>query len=262
MKSYKNLTLSLTEILPIEQFYFADFLNLEQLANPSRFRVLDWGCGRGITVASLLKFGFDAYGVEIDPVVLKQSQTLFDDFAWNHPDRMKLIGQKNKTEFPSDYFDLIISDQVFEHVENIEDLAKEMHRISKPGATLIHRWPAKYSILEPHLRMPFVHWLPKNRIRKGFIFANLLFGNNPGWNQSASLRAQTNLYYRYLVDKTYYRKLDDYSKLFSEKFDLEFEGNLKTNSKVLGFLAYRLNCRDFLGKQISEVTLTLSKKAE
>jgi len=260
MNSYKNSPLSLREIVPLEHFYFANHLNPEHFDNPSSFKVLDWGCGRGITVVSLLKQGFDAYGVEIDPMVLKQSQKLFDDLGWNHQDRMQLIGQKNQTKFPPDYFDLIISDQVFEHVENIEELAEEMFRISKPGATLIHRWPAKYSLLEPHLRMPFVHWLPKNKIRKGLIFANLLLDNNPGWDLSVSLNAQTNLYYKYLVDKTYYRKLDYYSKLFSEKFDLEIRGNLKTKSKVLDFLAYRLKCRESLGKNISVVILTLTKK--
>ncbi len=33
---------------------------------PSQIRVLDLGCGRGATVLSLLRQGFDAYGVEVD----------------------------------------------------------------------------------------------------------------------------------------------------------------------------------------------------
>jgi 2-polyprenyl-3-methyl-5-hydroxy-6-metoxy-1,4-benzoquinol methylase len=34
-------------------------------------RVLDWGCGRGTTVAKLVEMGFDAYGVDIDPEPIK-----------------------------------------------------------------------------------------------------------------------------------------------------------------------------------------------
>lgn len=39
--------------------------------------VLDWGCGRGRFVGFLLSEGFNAYGVDIDPLVVSQAQGLF-----------------------------------------------------------------------------------------------------------------------------------------------------------------------------------------
>jgi SAM-dependent methyltransferase len=51
-------------------------------------------------------------------------------------------GDLRKIEFPDNYFDLIISSAVFEHVHNFGIALGEMHRILKPGGSL-------YSIFGP-----------------------------------------------------------------------------------------------------------------
>ena len=40
--------------------------------------------------------------------------------------------------------------------------------IAAPSAAL-HVFPSQYHVVEQHLRMPFVHWLPKNILRKAAI---------------------------------------------------------------------------------------------
>lgn len=76
-----------------------------------------------------------------------------------------------------------------------------------PEGMGLHFFPAKWRVVEPHLFVPFVHWLPKNRIRRVYLRAMLkriplwegLEGKTPG--------ERTQVYYDYSVQKTYYRSL-------------------------------------------------------
>jgi hypothetical protein len=65
-------------------------------------------------------------------------------------------------------------------------------------------------VTECHLRMPLVHWLPKNRTWKMliFLFTFLSFKPlNPVWPEveGKTLREEAEVYYHYLNNKTFYR---------------------------------------------------------
>ncbi len=135
----------------------------------STLRVLDVGCGRGDTVAWLLAEGFDAYGVELRESYILNGR----DFLG--PDRLALI-ENGTYPYPDDYFDIIISDQVFEHVSDLDELAKEVARVTKPGGVGLHIFPAKWTFVEPHLHSPIVHWFPKGPIRRAAIDVALRAG--------------------------------------------------------------------------------------
>jgi hypothetical protein len=49
-------------------------------------------------------------------------------------------------------------------------LAAELGRIIAAGGGGMHVFPAKWSIVEPHLHVPIVHWLPKNRLRYWYLW--------------------------------------------------------------------------------------------
>ena len=119
--------------------------------NPEDVKILDWGCGRGREVKYYYDLGFNICGADIDPEALENG--LIND-------RVFQIDENNNTTFDNNYFDIIYSNQVFEHVNEIESVAKEMHRILKPGGFGIHVFPAKFYPNEGHLHMPFVHFLP------------------------------------------------------------------------------------------------------
>ena len=195
-------------------------------------RVLDWGCGRGRSVAKLCELGFDAYGVEIDSLPLKNGYELFSNNGWEPERRLALLDSGCRTPFEDRFFHFVFSDQVLEHVQAIDDVCRELERITTPGGIGLHRYPARYTILEGHLYMPFVHWLPKTRLRYLLILLSCALGVHPGWEgmRSMGLFQRAGAYYEYSVLKTYYRSSPRVRRRFeSAGFAVEFVATKSVN---------------------------------
>ena len=105
---------------------------LEQITDRD-FTVLDWGSGRGSDVIHLRKKGINAYGAEISTETIDRGKHLFDELALDHASLVKVIRPDNSTDYPSSFFNALISYQVLEHVEDLASAAREMYRIMKPG---------------------------------------------------------------------------------------------------------------------------------
>lgn len=114
--------------------------------------ILDFGCGEGQRVYQLHGLGFShSFGFNKghymggeNPIQLKQEQ----DRQWFR------FSDDGIIPFPENTFDLIISDQVFEHVIEQEQAFREIHRVLKPGGVSIHVIPAKWQLIEPHIYVP------------------------------------------------------------------------------------------------------------
>jgi SAM-dependent methyltransferase len=144
-----------------------------------QLRVLDWGCGRGRTVSKLLEMGIDAYRVDIDPGPIENGYSVLKGRGEEPEKRLICIDTDCRTPFADGLFHVIISDQVFEHVHDLEALAAELARIASISSVGLHNFPAKWRVTEPHLFIPFVHWLPKNWIR--YWYPRLQLNRIPVW---------------------------------------------------------------------------------
>lgn len=192
------------------------YLKKNSHLQPHDLNILDWGCGRGRAVLSLLEKGFSAYGVDIDEQVIKNGALLFHQYGYDAPAHLKPLSKLD--EFPDDFFHFILSEQVFEHVENIEQVLQMQVRVLAPGGIGCHVLPSAKMIRESHLNMPFVHWLPKNLSRKFWISCMLLLSKKPEtqWpeTEGTSFQEEVNVYYNYLNKRTYYRDNRTLKKLF------------------------------------------------
>jgi 2-polyprenyl-3-methyl-5-hydroxy-6-metoxy-1,4-benzoquinol methylase len=95
-------------------------------------RMLDIGAGRGATPHMQYKgMVAELVGVDVDPVVLTNTQV---DRAVHTPDGLL-------TALESDYFDVVISKDVLEHVEHPDVLFAEIARVLKPGGLLLAKTP-------------------------------------------------------------------------------------------------------------------------
>jgi len=180
-----------------------------------RIRVLDWGCGRGRMVLSLRERGFDAYGVDLDPLAVKNGTELFRTFG--HPsENLSVVNVEGRTGFSDDYFDFVLSNQVLEHVRDLPATVSELARVTRPGGSGLHVFPPRWHVREAHLGMPCVHWLPKNEARRRAIHLFATLGIESPWEGMAgvSLADRVDTYYRYSVDKTYYRSNPSIAQLF------------------------------------------------
>lgn len=131
---------------------------------PKEGRILDYGCGKGGTVEEGVKRNLDIFGVEAfshgSGTTIKeelQDKNLLDQ-------RVKeLVGCH--IPFPDHHFDLVISNQVFEHVVELDEVLKEIDRVLKPGGKVLCLFPSKEVIREGHCGILFAHWLPKSKMR-------------------------------------------------------------------------------------------------
>lgn len=102
-------------------------------------RVLDCGCGQGDYVLALRTAGADAWGMEFSlPKLLAARPDVFGRL-W--------AGDLHNIGIPKSTMDVALANEVLEHVADDRRVLVEIHRVLKPGGTLI--------IFSPNRRYPF-----------------------------------------------------------------------------------------------------------
>jgi SAM-dependent methyltransferase len=176
---------------------------------PGRLRILDVGCGRGDTVAWLCAQGWDAHGIDVSADYLARGQGYLRDALGADPARLQLINADFSYPFKDAAFDIVLSDQVIEHVGDLDQFAAEVARVSAPGAVGMHIFPAKWRPVETHLLMPFAHWLPKGALRRGAVSGLLRAGVGAKYFQNLPHSDRAAIYNAFSEDETFYRSLRD-----------------------------------------------------
>lgn len=141
-------------------------------------RVLDAGCGDGLLLDYLARnlakiypgVTIEFYGFDVSDHGVQAPGYFQDTVAMlsrNHPhtpwsERLALISESDAWPWPPDQFDLIISNQVMEHVRNHRVFFSEIFRTLRPDGFSVHVFPLRHVLVEPHLRLPLVHWI-RNR---------------------------------------------------------------------------------------------------
>lgn len=121
-------------------------------------RVLENGCGVGMYVEHLFPFGGTVVGLEYD----------FERAAEAGKNSAHILNAAGESiPFPSSTFDLILSHEVIEHVQDDRAAISEMVRVLKPGGRIV--------IFAPNRGYPFethgMYWKGK------YSFGNKLFVN-------------------------------------------------------------------------------------
>jgi 2-polyprenyl-3-methyl-5-hydroxy-6-metoxy-1,4-benzoquinol methylase len=117
---------------------------------------LDIGCGSGGIAAAIAPSVKSITGV--DP----ESWVRWKDFRKSHKN-LKFVNQpvENLTIDDSS-MDVIICNQVYEHVPDPQFLIREIYRILKPGGYCYFAGPNLLFPIEPHVFWPLIHWLPRS----------------------------------------------------------------------------------------------------
>ena len=194
----------------------SDYAKEKSLEKKS-IRILDWGHGRGRTVYLLRESGYNAYGIEIDPVPYNNGLPYFVGKGHKPEEFLFLVSEGCITQFPDNYFDIVISEQVLEHVRDLDACMAEISRITKTGGIHSHQFPAKWHFTEQHLFMSMIHWLPKNYLQFLLIHLNVMLKNYPEWPsipKSLKAKQKAKYYYNYSVEKTFYRSTKQLKSIF------------------------------------------------
>ena len=152
----------------INHQYVLDFCEQRRKSVPQgSFAALDYGCGKGETVIAGRERGLEIYGAEafyegsnIYPEI--EASGLFGTIIRRVKD--------GRLDFPENYFDVVVSNQVFEHVSDLDAVLNEIKRVLKPGGVTLDLFPSRDVWREGHCGIPFVHWFPKtSRLRRPYM---------------------------------------------------------------------------------------------
>lgn len=170
--------------------------------------MLDVGCGRGDTVAWLLEHGWDAYGIDVSCAYLKRGQRYLDETGAD-PSRLRSLGEDLIYPFSDAYFDIVLSDQVVEHVSNLDAFAQEVARVTVHDGMGLHIFPAKWRPIEVHMMTPFAHWLPHGAARRLAVSSALRLRLAAPYFGELPLRDRVDIFARFSENETFYRSLSE-----------------------------------------------------
>lgn len=118
---------------------------------------LDVGCGSGGVAATLAAHVKQVVGV--DP----ESWERWHSFDAVHSNLLFYSGSYRDLAglFSGESIDVVVCNQVYEHVDDPLALLRALHQVMKPGGVCYFAGPNLLWPIEPHVSWPFVHWLPR-----------------------------------------------------------------------------------------------------
>lgn len=185
--------------------------------NSGPFRVLDYGCGQGTVVNMLRNQGVDCYGCDAFVQIGKAPRDYLLNKGWFGSAILDM--PDGKIPFAAESFDMVVNNQVMEHVENMELTLAELHRVLKPAGVLLSVFPDKSVWREGHCGVAFLHWFPKHSISR-FYYAAFWRALGFGYHKEklGSIGAWARNRCQYLDEQTFYRTLPEIHRLFGKYF--------------------------------------------
>jgi SAM-dependent methyltransferase len=112
-------------------------------------KILDFGCGSGLLVSELERYGHDVYGCD-----------LFRSATFSPDGRLrKILDSPYRLPFDDNEFDVVTSTSVLEHAKNQDEYMSEIRRVLKTGGVAMHLFPSKWYLpTEPHMYVPLANF--------------------------------------------------------------------------------------------------------
>jgi SAM-dependent methyltransferase len=182
-------------------------------------RVLDFGCGAGNLVAAGRACGIEMCGADI---YYGGSQTRADAQASGLLGTAIIEVSGGRIGFPDRYFDLVVNNQVLEHVEDLKAVLVEIHRILKPGGQVLSIFPSRDVFREGHIGIPFSHWFRRGSRRRFYYTWALRWMGLGTWKEQAPTARQWAVTKLEWIDRyTHYRSRREIFETFNRYFRSE-----------------------------------------
>lgn len=124
--------------------------------DPSQLRVLDVGCGYGMTSRALAKRCASVVGIEPDEAILDAARSFAPIPANLQLEKADVLTWR----CDDSEFDLIFLDNVYEHIADHRGTVAAVSRLLKPGGVFLILVPNRLWPIEAHYRLPFLSYLP------------------------------------------------------------------------------------------------------
>lgn len=112
-------------------------------------RVLDYGCGTGAFLAAMRDAGWEALGLEPDPVARENAMRLHG---------LRVSSPEALAELPDGHFDVITLWHVLEHVHDLHDTLSHLARVLSPRGCVFIAVPNHLSFDARHYGSDWAAW--------------------------------------------------------------------------------------------------------
>jgi ubiquinone/menaquinone biosynthesis C-methylase UbiE len=140
---------------------------------------LDIGCGSGGISSTIAPHVKSIIGIDPEP------WGRWHDFQRINQNLRFLNEDIENLSCADNSMDVIVCNQVYEHVPNPRTLITEIYRVLKPGGYCYFAGPNLLFPIEPHIYWPLLHWLPRQWANKFLHFCG----------SSATLQANSTCYW-------------------------------------------------------------------
>ncbi|MDD5529612.1 MAG: class I SAM-dependent methyltransferase [bacterium] len=214
--SIKNKSILIEKLLlfPLK-FYFSRPGNIF-IPPDGKGKMLDIGCGMGGTLDRFKKLGWETYGVEPDK------------YAAEHVKRANhniTCGTLLDTDFPSDFFDIVLLRQVLEHLNNPVEIFKEIKRIVKPKGKIYLSVPISnnlfFKIFKSRwysLDSPRHLWIPSTKAIKILCYKTGMKVNKLNYKSGGEILGSIQYLVNDLMQERIYLIDDKKNKIYRNKF--------------------------------------------
>ncbi len=163
--------------------------------------ILDYGCGAGGVVKLGRARGLKVFGADT-------FDGRYADYLNQLPPELAgtIVSISNQLPFPEAHFDLVIANQVFEHVADLQMVLKDIARVLKPNGILLSLFPLSDTWYEGHVGLYFAHWLQARPAaqrrylamshRCGFGLDRVPGQSAQAWSEAGTRAMQSDCYYR------------------------------------------------------------------
>lgn len=185
-------------------------------ANRPNCKILDYGCGSGEIVDAGRHLGLEMYGVE---AFYEGGNSKAEIIAGGKFGTIIKEMDGDRIPFPDRHFDVVVANQVFEHVSNLGVALGEIARVLKPCGFLLCLFPSREVIREGHCGIPLIHWFRKDSAARYpwiLFFRKLGFGAHTGGRTPEDWSRN---FLSWLDRFTFYRSLNDIRPLFDQIFE-------------------------------------------
>ncbi|MCG9133713.1 class I SAM-dependent methyltransferase [Candidatus Poribacteria bacterium] len=131
-----------------DEAYLRHYVELVIRNAPPRAKILDLGCGNGISAKLLNQADFDVVGTDISPLFLEDAR------AWENPSLQYQVCDVMELPFENESFDVICSNELVEHLPDVQTALTEMMRVVCKGGRIVISGPNLCSPL-----IPLLDWL-------------------------------------------------------------------------------------------------------
>lgn len=132
-ETYKNL------LDAHDENYLRHYVDLVIRFAPKDSKILDLGCGNGVSSRLLNQAGFEVVGTDISPLFLKDARN------WERlHDKPKLryqICDVLELPFEDESYDVVCSNELIEHLPDVETALKEMARVVRQDGRVVLSGP-------------------------------------------------------------------------------------------------------------------------